>query len=132
MFLNISLYLQDYFSLYVIQIELLKKHAVMKKITILWLSALLMMVVGLSSCSSDDESCNEEFCEPDNISPEFADGIGQNPRYETQTTTSAFGIDIKKDAYGGIRWISFGEKSFPLSFFKGYNMSLMYALIEPS
>ena len=77
----------------------------MKKKGLLWLSALLLML-GVSGCSNDDE-----FNEPNNSAPEFAEGTGENPRYTgNKTTTSSNGVEITKDAQGSIRWITFTDE----------------------
>jgi len=76
-----------------------------KKSIYLWLSALVLTMAGLSSCSKDDG-----FVEPANSSPEFSEGTGQNPRYAGgYKTTSTNGVEISKDSQGGIRLISFFE-----------------------
>lgn len=76
----------------------------MKKKSLLWISALLLMLAG---CSSNDD----EFNEPNNSAPEFAEGTGENPRYTgNKTTTSSNGVEITKDAQGSIRWIIFTDE----------------------
>lgn len=79
----------------------------MKKSLLLWMSALVLTMGGLSSCSSNDD----EFSEPEDPSPEFAEGIGLNPRFtSSQTTTSNNGVEITRDSLGSIRWIVFQSK----------------------
>ena len=87
----------------------------MKKNKVLWLCVLLMLVVGMSSCSSDDvpgdgsgRESSGEFVEPVNDEPEFSAGTGQNPNHESVSKTAeSNGIEITRDSYGGIKWISF-------------------------
>ena len=91
----------------------------MKKNRLLWLCAMLMMAVGMSSCSSDDvpgdgsgRGSDGEFVEPVNDEPEFSEGTGQNPNHESaMKTTESNGAEITRDADGGIKWISFLENS---------------------
>ena len=76
----------------------------MKTTTILTVCAALLF--GFSACSSDEDT-DLEFQEPDNSVPEFNGDSFINPKGDEVTTTTVNGIEIRKDGYGTIRWISF-------------------------
>ena len=77
-----------------------------KKNALLWMSALVLLLTGLSACSSDDD----EYVELENNVPEFAEDTSENPRNTgTQITTVDNGVKITKDSQGGIRWIFFTD-----------------------
>ena len=80
--------------------------------------ALTMMAAVVAGCSKEDSGTDDGSTEPlpepvvspeipDNTEPEF-NGISlTNPQKGQQTKTNINGVEITKDGYGYIRWISF-------------------------
>ena len=105
----------------------------MKKNTFLCLATLVLCLCG---CSKDNDGefeepgkmNDEEFVEPANEEPEFADGLGQNPRSASSTQTTLNGVSVTLDGLGFVKWISFGT-SGPES---GIDMFSKYLELNPN
>ena len=87
------------------------------------MAALLLCLLGCGRDSDDEveDSSNvlPEFFEVEdssNVLPEFYEGMGDNPRDAGgRTTTMSDGVEIVRDALGGIKWIIFVDAKGPTS-----------------